>query len=95
MSAGGVDGMVIGMAGTRKVTVTLPVSDVAAIQELISLGQANSLSGFVSHAVRVSLDDVTGWRHDLAMALAETGGPLTRAESDWARAALGITKAAS
>lgn len=88
------DGMVIGMARTRKVTVTLPVEDVESIRRLVASGHADSVSGFVQHAVRVSLDDVAGWGEMLAEALRETGGELTDAERAWAADVLGIAGAA-
>jgi Arc/MetJ-type ribon-helix-helix transcriptional regulator len=75
--------MVIGMA-TKKVTVTLEEEQVAAIRELVASGKADSVSGFVKHAVGVSLDDVAGWGVMLGRALEETGGPLTQEERAWA-----------
>ena len=50
--------------------------------------QAATVSGFVAHAVSVSLDDVAGWGALLAEALCETGGPLTDAERAWADSVL-------
>jgi Arc/MetJ-type ribon-helix-helix transcriptional regulator len=75
--------MVIGMA-TKKVTVTLEVEQLAAIRALVEAGSTGSVSAFVQHAVAVSLNDVAGWGALLASALAQTGGPLTRAERAWA-----------
>ncbi|WP_109508376.1 toxin-antitoxin system antitoxin subunit [Nocardioides speluncae] len=77
------------MAQMRKVTVTLPEAHVEAIRELVADGTADSVSGFVQHAVQVSLDDVTGWGEMLAQALEETGGPITPEERAWADKALG------
>jgi Arc/MetJ-type ribon-helix-helix transcriptional regulator len=79
--------MVIGMA-TRKVTVTLEEAQVAQIRALVEAGTAASVSGFVQHAVTVSLDDVAGWGALLAAALRSTGGPLTDDERAWADAIL-------
>lgn len=76
--------MVIGMATMQKVTVTLPVESVEAIRRLVAAGQADSVSGFVQHAVRVSLDDVAGWGVMLAEALRDTGGEITAEERAWA-----------
>lgn len=76
--------MVIGMATTQKVTVTLPVEAVEAIRGLVASGKADTVSGFVQHAVQVALDDVAGWGAMLAQALDETGGPMTPEERDWA-----------
>lgn len=81
--------MVIGMATTQKVTVTLPIQAVEAIRGLVADGKAESVSGFVQHAVQVSLDDVAGWGAMLATALEQTGGPLTADERVWADEALG------
>ena len=81
--------MVIGMAGTRKVTVTLPTSAVEEIRELVAAGRAGSVSGFVTHAVQVALDDVSGWSAMLAQALEDTGGALTDEERVWADEVLG------
>lgn len=76
--------MVSGMAGTRQVTVTLPVTAVDAVRRLVEGGQAASVSGFVPHAVRVALDDLAGWGAALSEALADTGGELSAQERDWA-----------
>jgi Arc/MetJ-type ribon-helix-helix transcriptional regulator len=81
--------MVIGMATTQKVTVTLPVTAVEAIRELVAAGKSDSVSGFVQHAVEVSLDDVVGWGALLAQALQDTGGEMTSEERAWADQVLG------
>ena len=52
--------MVISMA-TKKVTITLDEDHVAAIQKLVASHKAESVSGFIQHAVVVSLADVAGW----------------------------------
>ena len=57
-------------------------------QKLVASGHADSVSGFVKHAVGVSLADVAGWGAMLAAALRETGGPLTAKERAWADAIL-------
>ncbi len=75
--------MVVGMA-SKKVTVTLPIEQLDEIRSLVEAGHASSISGFVQHAVGVSLDDVSGWAAMLAGALDETGGPLTDEERQWA-----------
>lgn len=76
--------MVIGMANTQKVTVTLPVATVERLRRLVEADQAPSISGFVQHAVGVALDDVTGWGSALSEALASTGGELSAQERAWA-----------
>lgn len=73
----------IGMV-TQKVTVTLPVEQVDAVRRLVAAGKAPSVSGFVQHAVGVSLDDVAGWGAILVEALSSTGGDLTADERRWA-----------
>lgn len=83
--------MVLGMASTMKVTVTLPVESVEAIRRLVADGKAASVSGFVQHAVGVSLDDVAGWGALLGQALADTGGAMTDQERQWADQVLGQT----
>ncbi len=75
--------MVDGMA-TKKVTITLEDEHVAAIQKLVASHKAESVSGFIQHAVDVSLADVAGWGAMLGLALDRTGGPLTRRERAWA-----------
>lgn len=83
--------MVIGMA-TKKVTVTLDEEQVERIRRVVAAGKATSVSGFVQHAVAVSLDDVAGWGALLAEALARTGGDLTDDERSWADRILGTGK---
>lgn len=79
--------MVLGMA-TTKITVTLNDDQVEEIRALVAAGQAASVSGFVQHAVGVSLHDAAGWREMLQDALGQTGGPLTKTERAWADALL-------
>jgi Arc/MetJ-type ribon-helix-helix transcriptional regulator len=69
---------------TVKVTITLPEEQLAAIRQLVESGRVRSVSGFVQHAVDVSLGDVAGWGVLLEQALAETGGPLRAEERTWA-----------
>jgi Arc/MetJ-type ribon-helix-helix transcriptional regulator len=80
--------MVMSMA-TKKITITLPEEQVATMRDLVSLGQADSISGFVHHAVSVALNEVVLWRFELAAALEATGGPLTADEIAWADKVLG------
>jgi Arc/MetJ-type ribon-helix-helix transcriptional regulator len=79
--------MVLGMA-TTKITVTLRNEEVAAIRKLVATGKTKNVSAFVQHAVTVSLADVAGWGAMLALALEESGGPLTRKEREWADSVL-------
>jgi Arc/MetJ-type ribon-helix-helix transcriptional regulator len=83
--------MVFGMA-TRKVTVTLDENQLARIRGLVESARAPSVSGFVQHAVGVSLDDVAGWGAMLAEALSQTGGDLSADEKAWADRILGTGK---
>ena len=75
--------MVIGMA-TTKLTITLKDEQLAAVRKLVETRSADSVSGFVQHAVAVALNDVAGWGAMLGRALDDTGGPLTKAERAWA-----------
>ena len=77
------------MAMMQKVTVTVPAESVAAIRELVADGRADSVSGFVQHAIQVALDDGTGWGAMLAQALEATGGDITAEERAWADRVLG------
>jgi Arc/MetJ-type ribon-helix-helix transcriptional regulator len=81
--------MVVGMA-TRKVTVTLEVSQVARIGVLVAEGVSGSVSGFVQHAVSTALDDLAGWDAVLGEGLASSGGELSADERAWADRVLGI-----
>jgi Arc/MetJ-type ribon-helix-helix transcriptional regulator len=69
---------------TKKVTITMDEKQLANIQALVASGRAETVSGFVQHAVTVSLADVAGWGAMLGRALTETGGPLTPTERAWA-----------
>ncbi len=86
--------MVAGMA-TKKVTVTLDEGQLARIRGLVEAGSVASVSGFVQHAVSVSLDDVAGWGALLAEALRETGGALSDEERSWADGILHSSRATS
>jgi Arc/MetJ-type ribon-helix-helix transcriptional regulator len=80
---------------TRKVTITLDQAQLDQIRALVTAGSAPSVSGFVQHAVTVSLDDVAGWGAMLAEALRQTGGALTDDERDWADTVLGTARPAA
>jgi len=75
--------MIIGMA-TSKLTITLQRDQLEQIHALIAAGQAGTVSGFVQHAVNIALHDAAGWQELLNSSLAETGGPLTQKERQWA-----------
>ncbi|MCE9621147.1 MAG: toxin-antitoxin system antitoxin subunit [Actinomycetia bacterium] len=77
---------------TKKVTITLPEEQVAAMRDLVALGQADSISGFVHHAVNTALNEVELWRMELDAALERTGGPLTEEEIAWADEILGHSR---
>jgi Arc/MetJ-type ribon-helix-helix transcriptional regulator len=79
--------MVLGMA-TTKITITVPDDQLAEIRALVAAHKADSVSGFVKHAVGIALDDEAGWREMLAEGLRQTGGPLTGKERAWADAIL-------
>ena len=75
-----------------KVTITLDEAQLERIRALVEAGVAASVSGFVQHAVGVSLDDVAGWGALLAEALQESGGALSDSERAWADEVLGVTQ---
>lgn len=77
---------------TKKVTVTLDEVELDRIRALVDAGTAQTVSGFVQHAVKIALDDVAGWGAMLAEALRDTGGELTREERIWADQVLGVKK---
>ena len=79
--------MVNGMA-TKKVTITLEDSQLAAIRELVAARKLESVSGFIQRAVDVSLSDIAGWGAMLGLALEQTGGPLRAKERAWADSVL-------
>jgi len=83
--------MVSGMA-TKKVTVTLDETQLQRVRALVAAGKAPSVSGFVQHAVGVTLDDISGWGAILAEALTKTGGAVTDDEQAWADEILGVTR---
>lgn len=69
---------------TTKLTITLDDEQLASVKKLVASGKADSVSGFVKHAVGVALSDVAGWGAMLGLALEQTGGPLTARERAWA-----------
>ena len=79
---------------TTKITITLPNDQLQEIRTLVEAGTSPSISAFVKHAVGVALLDAAGWKEMLEQALAETGGPLTKKERDWADSILAPKKAA-
>jgi len=54
---------------TKKITITLEAEQVDRVRELVEVGKASSVSGFVQHTVGMALDDVAGWGAVLALAL--------------------------
>ena len=82
------DDMVNGMA-TMKITITLEEDQVDEVRRFVEAGKADSVSGFVKHAVTVALQDAAGWKQMLDEALEETGGPLTDEERAWVDGILG------
>jgi Arc/MetJ-type ribon-helix-helix transcriptional regulator len=75
---------------TVKVTITLEKAQLASIRDVVSSGKAENVSRFIRHAVGVSLADMAGWGSMLALALEQTGGPLTRKERAWADSILAV-----
>jgi len=81
--------MVMGMALTRKVTVTLPVEQLEAVKALVDDGQADSVSGFVTAAVERALEDRLAFEVLVDVGLQKSGGPMTAKERRWADEVLG------
>lgn len=81
-------GMENGMA-TTKLTITLDDDQFADVKRLVAAGRASSVSGFVRRAVETALHDAAGWEEMLNEALQASGGPLSRAEREWADDVLG------
>ena len=79
--------MVTSMA-TTKVTITLPDSQLEQIRERVAAHESSSVSGFVQHAVRQSLDNDAEFQAMVDQVLAETGGPLSPKERAWAKKVL-------
>ncbi len=71
----------------------LDEKDIERIHLLIEDGGASTVSGFVRHAVAITLDDTADWGAILAEALDQTGGPLTDDERAWADEVLNSTVA--
>src|ERR1700676_2226322 len=80
-------GMIIGMT-TTKIAVSLPAELVDQAQRAVAEGRAASVSAYVARALeeQAKLDDLASLLDEM---LAETGGPLTRAEQEAADKALG------
>ena len=76
------------MATTVKVTVTLPKKQLEEIRALVKKKRTQSVSAFVKHAVRVSLNDDKEWGEMLNQWLMETGGPPAKEEREWAHSVL-------
>jgi Arc/MetJ-type ribon-helix-helix transcriptional regulator len=74
-----------------KIAVSVPRSSLERVRRAVRSGRAASVSAYVSAAIaeRAKLDDLEDL---LAEMLAETGGPLTRAERRAADRALGVAR---
>jgi Arc/MetJ-type ribon-helix-helix transcriptional regulator len=69
---------------TMKITVTLPVDQFHAIRERVASGRVASVSAFLKHAVKISLEEEEDFLRMLDESLEKTGGPMTEAETAWA-----------
>lgn len=71
--------MMIGMTAKQKVAVSLPGELVEAAKSAVRGGRAPNVSAYVADALsdKVMLDDLSALLDEM---LAETGGPLTKAE---------------
>ena len=79
------NGMVIGMASTTKITITVPRAQLDEIKKRVAAREAATISGFVQRAVQKSLQNDAEFRAMVEEGLAATGGPLTARERAWAR----------
>jgi Arc/MetJ-type ribon-helix-helix transcriptional regulator len=86
--------MVLGMA-TTKITITLPDHQLAEIRKRVKRRKSESVSGFIQHAVKKSLDNDAEFRAMIDEMLQETGGPVTPKERAWARKMLTPRKRAA
>lgn len=71
--------MMTGMTAKEKIAVSLPPGLVKAARSAVRGGRAPNVSAYVADALaeKVMLDDLSALLEEV---LAETGGPLTRAE---------------
>ena len=69
---------------TTKITVTLPDDQLNAIRERVASGRVASVSAFLKHAVKISLEEDEDFLRMLDESLEKTGGPMTEAEIAWA-----------
>lgn len=71
--------MMIGMTARQKIAVSLPGQLVEAAKRAVRGGRAPNVSAYVADALadKVMLDDLSALLEEM---LAETGGPLTKAE---------------
>jgi Arc/MetJ-type ribon-helix-helix transcriptional regulator len=77
--------MVVGMAATTKITVTMPNELLAEIRSRVSVKATPSISGFIQQAVKKSLENEAALRAFIEDSLASSGGPLTAQEKAWAK----------
>ena len=84
--------MVIGMATTTKITITLPDRQLEEIRKRVAAQESTSVSGFIQQAVQKSLDNAAEFRALVEEALQASGGPLTPKEREWARSMLSPRK---
>jgi Arc/MetJ-type ribon-helix-helix transcriptional regulator len=80
------------MATTTKVTITLLDSQLAQIRKRVATRKSASISGFIQHAVKKSLENEAAFGAMLDEMLEETGGPLTPKERAWAKRMLAPRK---
>jgi Arc/MetJ-type ribon-helix-helix transcriptional regulator len=71
--------MMIGMTPRQKIAVSLPRQLVEGAKRAVRRGRASNVSAYVADALanKVMLDDLASLLDEM---LAETGGPLTKAE---------------
>lgn len=78
-----------GMTNVEKIAISLPVSIADRARRAVRRGHAPSVSAYVAAALeeKAKLDDLSALLDEM---LAESGGPLTKAEKHAADRALGI-----
>jgi hypothetical protein len=79
------------MTATAKLAISLPAPLAERARRAVRRGEAASLSAYVAKALeqKVRNDDLAAMLDEM---LAETGGPMTAAERQWADRELGLTK---
>jgi Arc/MetJ-type ribon-helix-helix transcriptional regulator len=81
--------MTIGMTSYVKLAISLPSRAAENVRRAVKAGKAASVSAYIAQAVEEKSKE-DSLEHLIAEMLAETGGPLTKAEREWADRAMGF-----